>query len=514
MKNNEKEKPFIQFQTPGGNRYIYDRNHSSTLLSHPILSFFLNLEKTGTSIHQWIAELGDNPVSIDPIGSVPTSGILYYYNKYLFLKEAGLLSHQSPGYRLTRPFTAKDIHSSLANTRQVTLEVTDNCNLNCEYCGYGKFYRSYDKRDNKNLPVETAQHLLSFLFNYWNSPGNTSFQRNIFISFYGGEPLLNMPFIKEITRFIEESDTSRSRFSFSMTTNALLLEKYMDFLVEHDFHLLISLDGNENNNAYRITKNSEPAYPLILKNIEALRNRFPDYFQKKVNFNAVLHNKNSVSDIHRYFKENFDKSPSIAELNTTNIDEIQKDEFWKTYSNLQESLYQAEDYSLIEKEMFLKLPTLQTLGIFLHRFSGWVHNTYKDLHASTAVKPERHPTGTCVPFSRKIFLTVNGKILPCERINQKFGLGTIDENGVHLDLEEIAQRYNRYFEKMIRLCSNCYNIEACSQCIFNLDIDENHPTCNGFMTEKDFAAFFSSCVSYLETHPRFYHQMMNEVVID
>lgn len=32
---------------------------------------------------------------------------------------------------------------------------------------------------------------------------------------------------------------------FTMTTNGILLDRYLDFLVQHDFQLLISLDGNE-----------------------------------------------------------------------------------------------------------------------------------------------------------------------------------------------------------------------------------------------------------------------------
>lgn len=33
-----------------------------------------------------------------------------------------------------------DIRKCLANTPQVTFEVTDACNLRCEYCGYGNFF--------------------------------------------------------------------------------------------------------------------------------------------------------------------------------------------------------------------------------------------------------------------------------------------------------------------------------------------------------------------------------------
>ena len=81
----------------------------------------------------------------------------------------------------------------------------------------------------------------------------------------------------------------RSKLSFSMTTNALLIERYADFLVENDFDLLISLDGNEVNNSYRIFHDGEYAFKNIMYNILFIKNNYPDYFKNKVNFNSVLH---------------------------------------------------------------------------------------------------------------------------------------------------------------------------------------------------------------------------------
>jgi uncharacterized protein len=85
----------------------------------------------------------------------------------------------------------EDIKIQIANLSQITFEVTDSCNLKCVYCGYGDFYDNYDERTNTNLPVEKAILLLNFLLPLWNSEMNTSLNKNVYISFYGGEPLLN-----------------------------------------------------------------------------------------------------------------------------------------------------------------------------------------------------------------------------------------------------------------------------------------------------------------------------------
>lgn len=57
----------------------------------------------------------------------------------------------------------EDIKLSLANTPQITFEVTDACNLSCRYCAYGDLYSDYDDRENKMLSVDKAIRLLSYI---------------------------------------------------------------------------------------------------------------------------------------------------------------------------------------------------------------------------------------------------------------------------------------------------------------------------------------------------------------
>ena len=73
-------------------------------------------------------------------------------------------------------------------------------------------------------------------------------------------------------------------------------------------------------------------------------------------------------------------------------------------------------------------------------------------------------TGSCVPFKRKIYLTVNGRILVCERIDYEFSVGYVTENGVELDTDKIAKKYNYYCKKLHHQCRSCYSQASCSQC--------------------------------------------------
>lgn len=407
--------------------------------------------------------------------------------------------------------TTEQIKHQLANLRQLCFEVTDACNLQCKYCAYGELYNDYDTRECKTLSVSTAIKLIDYLAELWNSKYNTSEKSHVYIGFYGGEPLVNMPFIKAIVSYIEKLNCRNREFTFSMTTNALLLKHNMDFLVEHRFNLLISLDGNEYNTSYRVDKKGRPAYSKILENVYALREKYPDFFEEKVNFNAVLHNRNSIADIYDFFKKHFDKVPSIGELNNMGIRPDKVDLFRETYRNYSESLHQTENYEAIEQDMFIRSATYQSLTTFVHQHSGFVYSDYTDLLFGPPKKTI--PTGTCIPFSRKLFVTVNGKILPCERIGQQFGLGKISETGIELNIEAIADRYNNYFAKLKPQCQKCYNYNTCIQCVYNLPNIDKQPVCHGFMNKKQYEEYKARQIDFLRQHPDAYHRIMEEVIL-
>ncbi|MDR1884014.1 MAG: radical SAM peptide maturase [Prevotella sp.] len=411
--------------------------------------------------------------------------------------------------------TGEDVMSSLVNTRQITFEVTDACNLKCEYCGYGKFYSDYDKRENRFLPLDHAKRFWNYMRQLWLSPYNKSIHNKLFVSFYGGEPLVNMEFIGNMIDYIENScSASLPDINFSMTTNAILLNKYMDYLVEKRVSLLISLDGGEEATSYRVTPAGKNAFDRIVYNVDKLKEKYPLFFESNVSFNAVLHNRNSVEEICSFFKQRYNKIPAIGALNNTGIKDTMKDEFDRTYKNPTESLLDSENYTQIEQEMFLKAPTYRTATMFLLENSEFSFRNYNELLYGKKEIKNPIPTGTCLPFSKKVYITVNGKILPCERIGHQFSLGRITPDTIDLDFSAIANRYNEYFSKMQPSCSRCYARKGCYQCIFNVEtINNKHPLCHGYMDRETFERYKNSQLHFFQTHPDAYAKIMNDVII-
>ena len=506
--------PNILVKTKKENNYLYNFNMNRFFLTHPVMNYLLKLSGEGLDLEKWVDHLPVEGIEIEGHGTAGKEEIHYYYQKYLFFSKHNFFPEVKHQEKFSGRVTKEQVYSLLSNVRQVVFEVTDNCNLKCKYCAFGEYYENYDKREKKKLSIVKAKTLLNYLARYWQSPLNTSHHVEITLSFYGGEPLLNIDFIKEIVRYSKKLETPHNTFNFTMTTNALLLDRYMDFLVENNFGLLISLDGNKRHNGYRVLHDGTEAYDRVFQNVDLLRAKYPDFFKMKVNFNTVLHNKNSVAAAAKYFQENFGKIPNLSEISPIGIRHDKHQEFIKIYQNAYENLRLSKDYLSVEKELFTRLPIITTLCNIVHNCSGHCFKDYLDL-----LDPGRNvkhiPTGTCLPFSKKIFLSVNGKIMPCERIGHQYYYGTADEKKVYLDAEEVARQANEYYDKIRSKCFTCYKANICTMCVFNLEADkgEKIKNCPEYMNYETFSNYLALWMSKLEENPEYYPKIMDEVVV-
>lgn len=408
---------------------------------------------------------------------------------------------------------AKEIEHNLIRLPQLVFEVTDACNLRCKYCGYADLYEGYDERENLKLPFHKAKLIIDYLYGLWKDNYTEGGVMPINIGFYGGEPLLNVPFIRKTMEYLEQLPPAGKEYVYSMTSNAMLLDNYMDFLAEKKVRLLISLDGDRECQGYRVDAQGHNSFDRVFANINLLREKHPDYFKRYVMFNAVLHNKNSVERIYRFIKDTFDKQPFISPLNDSGIRPDKVEEFKRTYRNYAESLSEATNCEALKSELFIKNPETEALLNYLYYDSGNVFFNYNGLFMPQD-KLLRFPTGTCIPFAKKMFVTVKGRILQCERINHEFALGQITDTGVELDLEQAAKQHNGYVMKYVRQCRQCGNQNACTQCVYQIDdIHQKNTKCPSYCTQALRERQNIRNLEYLSEHPELYSELLNKVVI-
>lgn len=467
------------------NLYIYDDQHRLSMLVHP------NFESAK-----------DNLGNVDP----------YYVKKYAYLRDHGFFEKPKPtNFRTLEESVVRD---NIINAKQIVFEVTDSCNLNCAYCSLGELYEGVDERIGKNINTDYAIKLLKYVFNH--KPKNKI--SKLIISFYGGEALLNIRFIKRIVEVSRELNVEKGiELEYSMTTNATMLHKCIDFLVENKFFLLISLDGGEDNHSYRVfASDKKNSFHRVIKNVDMIQKKYPEYFDKNVEFNAVLHDRNSVKEINEFIYMRYHKYPRISELSMRDMKSDKIDMLDKMFRDKMKSEieFQKEESDLFNM-MRVRSIARGELTDFLKYFSinYYISNMNDLLHISE----KQLPTCTCTPFSRKIFLTNRNKLLVCEKVNYKYSMGFVEKE-IKIDIPEITKKYNVYFEYLKKFCQNCYAYRFCGKCLFHIkDIDrmnfEENP-CDQFKDQDGFKNKMYQIVSYLEKYPGDFSQILEDLIIE
>jgi uncharacterized protein len=121
---------------------------------------------------------------------------------------------------------------ALSDYFQLTLITTSDCNLRCRYC----FANAGDTR----IVMPEAVALAAVRYAVRKAVG-----RHLLISFFGGEPSLTPKLIEQVVAYAKEvtigSEVKGVRFN--ITTNGVMGQSMLEFLLENDFFLTISMDG-------------------------------------------------------------------------------------------------------------------------------------------------------------------------------------------------------------------------------------------------------------------------------
>lgn len=432
----------------------------------------------------------------------------YYSGKYAYLKKHGFFAESKSNY-IEAEIDDSMVEEGIKKTQQVLFEVTNSCNLKCLYCAQGELYNDSDSISSRKLNVNSAINLLRYIFDLKPK------EEKLTIGFYGGEPLLNMKFIKSIVEVSHQLNVGRDKeINYLMTTNATLIHKYIDFLVEYKFNIMISLDGNEENHSYRVLKkNKKSSFSKVIENIDFVKNKYPDYFENHISFNAVLHNRNSVKDIYEFIYNRYAKIPRIAELQMMDVNP-QKNEILRGMFNekkTSEAEYQKDKSNLLPDNELLSYSELSS---FLKHLSVnyYMSNVYSLFHSEEKFLP----TNTCLPFSKKIFLTSRNKLLPCEKISDRYFLGKVCGN-VKIDISSITRQYNSYYEHIKKHCQYCYLYRYCGVCMFDIKnlhkLDTEEFVCGYFHDQRTFQSKLHRIFSFIEKKPHNFFKILEQTVI-
>lgn len=123
-------------------------------------------------------------------------------------------------------------------TSELTLILTDKCNLACKYC-YCATSRDINSAYEGPMNEEIALKAVDWLFD------NCGTHEELTICFFGGEPLLNKPVLYSVVEYADSlAMLQNKKISYTMTSNVTLVDDELaEYLKNHHIKVLISLDG-------------------------------------------------------------------------------------------------------------------------------------------------------------------------------------------------------------------------------------------------------------------------------
>jgi uncharacterized protein len=148
------------------------------------------------------------------------------------------------------PLPPSDLDPIMGGRVELQLLTTLKCNLKCSYCslGVGEVLGSqvHVEYDIEQLSAFVERHLQG---------------KEVYVTFYGGEPTLNKPLMLEVMRRFP-------RFRFQLQTNATLIDNLPEWALSRLSNVLASIDGGEaTTDGYR----GRGIYRQVLKNLRSVR---------------------------------------------------------------------------------------------------------------------------------------------------------------------------------------------------------------------------------------------------
>ena len=428
--------PFIHTLSLSSGFYVYDVNMNKIL-------------KVPKNIYQKLRNWNDDEITSD--------------NEIKKLKELGFLKDNRVNI-VEHPATKYLEYYLGSNVEQLVLQVTQNCNLRCKYCLYTED-SGYNNRkhSNKRMSWETAQKALDFYLMHSKSVNP------LLIGFYGGEPLLEISLIEKCVNYVKDKHTGKD-VQFNLTTNGTLItESVASFLVKNDFSVMISFDGpKEIQNSSRILKDSETgSYEVVIKNLKALKDKYPEYYSKRVSFNTVLYSGGHFKDIDNFFNQEslFEDAKLMCSFTAgTYIDK--KNNMSQVY--MEEYYYTIFLVFLHKVGWFGKQESPSRLLRKQENIIGNIEELELDVSKYSSLPSKWHRSGPCIPGVFRMFVSVEGKIYPCERVSELSDVACIGDISTGIDNQKVIECLN--IERFTKdKCKDCWAYRLCGLCVTSLD---------------------------------------------
>ncbi len=472
--------PFVKVFKTGSHRYVYDVSRNALFQTRAATAAVIEALGQGVSPAEVHARLRPR-YSRDQVARS-----LRDVRRW---KRKGYLSGRRPlGLRLG--LTPSDLQAQMASgLRQLILGVTETCNLRCRYCVYSGSYRHFRQHHAASMTFEIAKKALDFFYDHV-APGEPNR-----ISFYGGEPLVNLALIRECVAYYDEKAQGR-RIVYNLTTNATLLKaEARRFLAEHNVAVRVSLDGPEEiHDTNRVYRNGRGSYGAVREHLEALAREYPAYFRERVSFCSVAGAPYKLAPVLEFFEGD----PLFAGL-TVSVNGVRPVD--TSYLEEHPPSFDGAEIGALRRRYIAKTVKGEDPGTYLRSL---FESRLADIVQRGAGKPipeYLHPNKICIPGVRRLFVDSSGRFQACERFNETLFIGDVERG---FDATKVAGLIDDYIRISEADCRTCWAVRLCRTCFISANgdgIDGEHKRKHCANERRELEAALSLYCTLMERNP-------------
>lgn len=344
--------------------------------------------------------------------------------------------------REEEPFRTEYLPSQPTTLNQLVVNSADCCNLKCTYCYANEGTYNQEKHVTSFSELKNIYEMILTI--YVDGIGS--------INFFGGEPLLAFDSIIEFCRYVEqdaairiENNPSFLKPTFSIITNGTLIDdSAARFLKDHDFSIVVSLDGPEEvNNLCRISDTLDNVFRTVSDNLLNLQKyglsyscecTFTDQFLATYTSGMMDHYLDSLFDL------GFTSVGCVLEKKRRLPQSIEQ--LKPILKNLYSEIVDYSFKTLCSDDLPSRYPLL-------------VLKTIQNI-------TKRRETISCSAGSESIFSNWRGDIYPCQTY---YAAGKKKLGNVFSQADQIKVAINsftRVNNSEIAACKDCYSYGYCT----------------------------------------------------
>lgn len=303
------------------------------------------------------------------------------------------------------------------------------CNFRCPYC--------YQSHENNNMDAETATGIISYVRK------NISKYRELHVAWFGGEPLLKLDLIQQMSSaFIDICHKRNRLYTSAITTNGYFMNKdvFLKLYSNNVRKFAVTIDGlAEIHDRQRITVDGKGSFNKIISNLLEIKSISSNLkFEMNIRSNVSKEGLQRLEPYVKYMSELFADDDRFCFS------------FRPVYDWGGDSIQSFRDHLLDD---FVGCKNLYDF-LYVLDYPMNYYQHYEEITNSSICYASREHTFAVEPDGRL------SKCTSANRESENYFVGAIDKLGnMQLDKNLVAQWANPYHDKAS--CKDCFFEASC-----------------------------------------------------